>query len=141
MSHANASDMKPTHAKGTTDLAALDLIELTKRVAALERQAGQKGKGTCICKVSPMYRWRDAHRTVEDPRISRHSDMFLDHRCPHHGEAAQPALWGRHKEKELQVTWAQWDSLGIAYTPEDEATRQPFDHAAALAAALKRGDR
>lgn len=130
-----------THAKGTTDLATLDLLTLSKRVAALERQAGQKGTGVCICKVSPAIRWREAHRMIEDPRASRHSDLFIDHRCPHHGEKAQPALWGRHKEKELQVKWAEWDSLGIAYTPEDEATRQPFDGAAALAAARARGDR
>jgi hypothetical protein len=126
MSHSNASGMHPSHAKGTTDLATLDLIELTKRVAALERAAGQKGNGACFCRASPAARWREGVRVVEDPRLAR-VHILLDHRCPHHGEKAQPALWGRHKEKELQVTWPQWDSLGIVYNPEDEATRKPFD--------------
>lgn len=132
-------------AQGTTDLDTLDLIALSKRVALLERQAGQKGTGACICKASPSWRWRNCFRMIEDPRApGGRFDTFnviLDHRCPLHGEKAQPGLWGRHKEKELLASWAQWDSLGIAYTPEDEATRQPFDGEAAMKAARTRGDR
>lgn len=126
-----------SHAKGTTDLATLDLAELTKRVAALERQAGQKGSGSCFCPASPAQRYKEAFRMIDDPRGkgTRHYAPILDHRCPHHGEAAQPALWGRHKDKELLVTWPQWDSLGICYTPEDEVTRHPIDFDAARAAA------
>lgn len=126
--------MNATHSTGTTDPTTLDLIELTKRVAALERQAGQKGSGACVCRASPAARWREGVRCIEDPRLAR-VHILLDHRCPHHGEVAQPVLWGRHKEKELQVTWVQWDSLGIAHNAEDEATRVPFDLAAARKAA------
>lgn len=131
------------HATGTTDLATLDLAELTKRVAALERQAGQKGTGECICKGSPAWRWRECYRTVEDPRGggAKHCNLILDHRCPQHGEKAQPALWGRHKDKELLVTWAEWDSLGICYTVADEGTRKVFDYEGAMAKARTRGDR
>ena len=73
------------------------------------------GTGACICGVSPERLQATADRagcTMD----SYGSTMILDHRCPHHGEKAQPAVWGRHKEKELIVTPSQWKSLGITYT-------------------------
>lgn len=138
MSHANARKLRAT----MTD--AERLADIEKRIAALERGAGKAGNGSCICIASPFQRWREAFRMVEDPRankIEKHYRPILDHRCPHHGEKAQPKLWGRHKEKTLQVSWAEWDSLGICYTPDDDAARGPFDGAAAMAAARTRGDK
>lgn len=73
---------------------------------------GTPGTGVCICPQSPdrMARtaklWNESFETVK-------LNMLLDHRCPHHGEKAQPALWGRHKEKVLEVKAAEWLSLGI----------------------------
>lgn len=132
MSHAQANKLRAT--MGADER----LADIEKRLVALERAEGKKGTGACICKASPALQWRSAFRMIEDPRASKHYPLMLDHRCAHHGEEAQPKLWGRMKDKELLVTWAQWDSLGIAYTPEDEATKQPFDGAAALAAAKAR---
>jgi hypothetical protein len=38
-------------------------------------------------------------------------NYLLDHRCPVHGEKAEPAVWGRHKEMELLVPVRTWRIL------------------------------
>lgn len=73
----------------------------------LKRAEGTAGSGVCICGMPPD-RDRTRNGVLVDDLNSR-----LDHRCPHHGEKAQPLLWGRHKTHELLVTPAQWDSLGV----------------------------
>lgn len=78
----------------------------------LQAAEGQPGTGVCICKQSPDHvaataaKWQCKFEAAN-------LNMMLDHRCPHHGEKAQPILWGRHKEKELLVTPHQWLSLGV----------------------------
>lgn len=96
------------------------IAEVDTRVEALERARGRPGTGTCICGASPQMREEWAARegvTWEYQSKSRFpTSALLDHRCPWHGEKAQSALWGRHKDLELVVTYAQWSSLGV--TPE-----------------------
>lgn len=73
------------------------------------------GTGACVCPNSPERVRQMAelwHETFDTVKLN----IILDHRCAHHGERAQPTLWGRHKEKELVVTAAQWNSLGVTYT-------------------------
>lgn len=73
---------------------------------------GIPGTGACICQHGPenFYRmW--GHAKIEP----REGNMIFDHRCAKHGEKAQPALWGRHREKELSVSREQWESLGVEY--------------------------
>lgn len=80
----------------------------------LEAAEGTAGTGACICPQSPEQVRRMAalwHETFETVKLN----ILLDHRCPHHGEKAQPALWGRHKEKVLEVKAAEWLSLGITH--------------------------
>lgn len=78
----------------------------------LRAAEGTPGTGICICMIPPEYlhkmarEWHDKFETVN-------LKMCLDHRCPEHGEKAQPALWGRHKDMELSVTAQQWLSLGV----------------------------
>jgi hypothetical protein len=84
-------------------------VMLERFVAAAE---GVSGTGVCVCKSSPEERQKHAER-MGFTLAAMGMNMVLDHRCPHHGEKAQPALWGRHKEKELVVTPAQWLSLGV----------------------------
>lgn len=78
----------------------------------LDTAEGKPGTGVCICPNSPD-RVREMaelwHETFETIKLS----ILLDHRCPHHGEKAQPTLWGRHKEKVLEVRAAEWLSLGV----------------------------
>lgn len=104
------------------------LADLEKRLAALERAKGQQGTGACICKASPESTRKSAERsgcTLVEYGIN----LCIDHRCPHHGEKAQPAVWGRFKDKELFVTPRQWESLGVTYPTTtqiaaDEATTE-----------------
>lgn len=70
------------------------------------------GTGACICKFSPKTSKEFAARTNTGFEHWQGS-MTLDHRCTHHGEKAQPALWGRHKTLELVVTPREWLSLGV----------------------------
>ena len=89
-----------------------DVVQnILTRLVTLEnifkKTIGEIGTGTCICKSAPD-RNRYRNGTLVDDLNSN-----LDHRCPHHGETAQPAIWGRHKELTLYVTPAEWDSLGI----------------------------
>jgi hypothetical protein len=70
------------------------------------------GNAKCICTVSPETFRLNCERMYLTPEASN-MNLLLDHRCPHHGEKAQPKLWGRHKELELAVPWADWASLGI----------------------------
>lgn len=88
------------------------VADLARKYDRLRRDhPGTPGTGACICKNRPD-RNRDPHG------IGRQTDdlnSILDHRCPLHGEKAQPALWGRHKDFELCVTPAEWDSLGVRY--------------------------
>lgn len=73
------------------------------------------GTGACICGHSPEAATRHALK-MGSTLAAYNMNMQLDHRCPHHGERAQPTLWGRHKEKTLVVTPAEWNSLGVTYT-------------------------
>jgi len=90
--------------------------DLQARVAKLEAN-GVRGTGECICQISPAQSQRSMERMLEWPgqRYSVHNNMLFDHRCPMHGEKAQRAVWGRHKELHLSITWKQWESLGISY--------------------------
>jgi hypothetical protein len=90
----------------TSILAQLTALDL--RVKALERPIGKPGTGECICKMRPD---RDRHRQGYTDDLN----SVVDHRCPWHGEKAQPKLWGRHSIKELMVTPEQWRSLGVNY--------------------------
>lgn len=87
--------------------------------------APQRGTGDCICQYSPEAREKQARRlqykSWEDEDSERPGNLvaILDHRCPKHGEKAQPPLWGRHKTLELSVTCTQWKSLGIKYKEEE----------------------
>lgn len=94
-------------------------LAIAERVRKLEASRGIAGTGACICKASPesvvseLDRMRESWETNSKSRFPK--SAWLDHRCPKHGEKAQPTLWGRHKEKELQVTYAQWNSLGVKH--------------------------
>lgn len=80
--------------------------------ALLDHAQGTPGSGECVCKLSPGALQRAADR-MKCTLVAYGQNMLLDHRCPHHGERAQPDLWGRHKERELLVTPQQWLSLGV----------------------------
>lgn len=103
------------------------LRELEDRVAALEASRGKLGTGVCICGVGPAHIFREAQTyrpqidTMERALNVVGRNMGLDHRCPLHGEKAQPALWGRNKDKVLIVEPHEWLSLGIAH----ESDMQP----------------
>lgn len=73
---------------------------------------GTLGTGICICPSSPE-RVREIAVLWNFETVN--FKILLDHRCPHHGEKAQPALWGRHNEKILEVRAAEWLSLGITH--------------------------
>lgn len=96
------------------DRAVLDL--LCKRVAKLEAE-GVRGTGACICLKSPEATVTTMQRMLEWPeqRFNVSNNMLFDHRCPVHGEKAQPAVWGRHKELQLSVTWKIWEAIGVVY--------------------------
>jgi hypothetical protein len=51
-------------------------------------------------------------------------NYLLDHRCPQHGEKAQPAVWGRHKDLELIVTIAQYEVLVAPVVPVQEVNAE-----------------
>lgn len=76
-----------------------------------------KNTGECICPRSPDSAMAEARRMqISWPPIGseeKHFMLILDHRCPHHGEKVQPAVWGRHRELELFVTGRQWQSLCV----------------------------
>lgn len=93
------------------------IAKLEKRLAAFERQVGKPGTGECFCRKSPEWVLKQMERVCEPPEFKyvSHNDMLLDHRCPVHGEKAQPAVWGRHKDFELSVTFKQWESLSVTY--------------------------
>lgn len=100
----------------------IQISELKARVSKLEAAKGKPGSGACMCKMSPEDREKNCAMmgtTWEAESKTRFpSSALVDHRCPKHGEKAQPALWGRHKDKELQVTYAEWASLGVAWESE-----------------------
>jgi len=95
------------------------LDRAVQRIEALELPRGEAATGACMCRASPESVEADCARLLETWELRAKSQFprnaFIDHRCPKHGEKAQPALWGRHKEKELQVTYAQWQSLGVKH--------------------------
>lgn len=99
------------------------IAELTTRLDMIEVQLakpiGKPGSGACICQASPEQREKDCVRQSSTWAVESKGrfpiSAMLDHRCPQHGEKAQPLLWGRHRDKELHVTHAQWASLGIIY--------------------------
>lgn len=85
-----------------------------KFLRAVQEIEGKRGTGKCFCRQSPEYlqeRAEQHHCTL----LALDMNILIDHRCPHHGEKAQPALWGRHKEKELLVSVPQWLSLGVVH--------------------------
>jgi hypothetical protein len=76
---------------------------------------GVPGTGACICQHNPenfKRMWGDDPKALHEAR----GCMIFDHRCTTHGEKAQPVLWGRHKDKQLSVTWKEWESLGVTHT-------------------------
>lgn len=85
------------------------------RIDALKLHfSGKPGSGACICPRSPESLKRDCdawHETLDATKAC----IQVDHRCPWHGEKAQPKLWGRHKDKVLVVTGREWLSLGVEY--------------------------
>lgn len=90
--------------------------EMDKAMDEIQRAAIDelRGTGACVCKYSPERRKADAAR-MHESFDAWNGCMTLDHRCAHHGEKAQAKLWGRHKTVELDVTAAQWLSLGVDY--------------------------
>lgn len=87
---------------------------VVRLLAAATDNVGTPGTGACICPSSPDRVRHMAelwHETFETVKLN----ILLDHRCGHHGEKAQPGLWGRHKEKVLEVKAAEWLALGITY--------------------------
>ena len=54
---------------------------------------------TCICRMPPGHGYPNQE------------NYLLDHRCPLHGEKAEPAVWGRHTEMELLVAARTWRIL------------------------------
>ena len=80
----------------------------------LEAVEGTPGTGACICGISPEHVAKQAERFQCNFALAG-LNMILDHRCPHHGEKAQPAVWGRYKEKQLVVKPSEWLSLGVTY--------------------------
>lgn len=90
----------------------IELEALTLNLQAIASYVGTPGTGACICDASPERIQAYAQRIQTNFDICG-VDLNLDHRCPHHGEKAQPMLWGRHKDKKLTVTPAQWLSLGV----------------------------
>lgn len=103
----------------------LDHIELRAAIARCMREIvalrppGKPGLGSCICKMSPEDREKQCQlqgSSWEKDASSRFpSSALVNHRCPKHGEKAQPDLWGRHKELELVVSHKEWVSLGRTY--------------------------
>lgn len=97
------------------------IAEIEVRVERLEafKPKGTPGTGACICMRSPEGAEAECKRmttTWETESKGRYPIVaYLDHRCALHGEKAQPALWGRNKDKELAVSYAQWASLGVTY--------------------------
>lgn len=45
----------------------------------------------CICPMPPGHEYPNQ------------SEYAIDHRCPLHGEATLPRVWGRHKELQLRL--------------------------------------
>lgn len=81
---------------------------------------GVPGSGVCVCKFSPEAQEDWARRSGYASWLARDQKegagaAELDHRCPRHGNEAQPAVWGRHKTLTLQVTAKEWDSLGVRH--------------------------
>lgn len=100
----------------------MDLAALTARVVSLERPQGKPGTGACMCKVPPESMTPSWCRELSPYDQRKHrSNGLVDHRCPKHGETAQPALWGRHRDRELLITPDQWDSLGVTYEKPEVA--------------------
>jgi hypothetical protein len=73
---------------------------------------GTPGSGACICRWPPEKAKDHCEQTHQTFEVYKGS-LLLDHRCSHHGEKAQPTLWGRHKILELSVTPQQWTALGV----------------------------
>lgn len=99
----------------TPDEMTVAIRALQKRVAALELglPRGTPGTGACICFNTEDVIQRK--HTVEE-WLAKGYNIRLDHRCAHHGQLAQPALWGRHKDLSLLITFAEWNSLGVTHS-------------------------
>jgi hypothetical protein len=95
---------------------------VTDLVRSVKLPVEKVGTGVCVCEWPPEKFLAHANKMGESPETAI-GVMQLDHRCIRHGEKAQVALWGRHKEKELRPTWKQWASLGITY--EVKSTSEP----------------
>lgn len=93
-----------------------EIRELASLICTLpDSVEGQPGDGSCICAASPEYQEIASKRMGFTDWVRHGGKAILDHRCPKHGEAAQPRIWGRHKERTLPVTAVQWRSLGVTY--------------------------
>jgi len=87
-----------------------DVETLVDNLLPLETANVVPGTGECICDVPPK-------RLLSHPDpewAKKNQNLSLDHRCAIHGEKAQPAVWGRHKELQLSVPWNVWESLGVS---------------------------
>jgi hypothetical protein len=61
-----------------------------------------------VCAVTPEQA-KQMHEANPSDRFPVR--MLLDHRCPIHGEKAQPNVWGRHKDMILKVSLGEWEVL------------------------------
>ena len=73
----------------------------------------------CICAITPE---QAAHQQEVNPSDTYPMKALLDHRCPEHGEKAQPAVWGRHKELMLPVSVEEWRVLHVDTTQDGTLT-------------------
>ena len=105
---------------------------LEQRIAELEKQmtqamqVGYRAPGPCFCPASPAARQTHMERMREwpDQRFNESWELILDHRCPEHGERAQPRVWGRHRELVLRVNFRVWESLSVNYEVDNGSQTQ-----------------
>ncbi len=74
------------------------------------------GNMNCICTMGPGHSY--PNREV----------YIIDHRCPLHGERAQPMVWGRHKELVLSIEVTTYDTLKREDQPQSPSHKfKPAD--------------
>lgn len=103
-----------------------EVRELAGLIATVD-PIGQRGNGGCICTATPAWQEQSAKRMgfeswLDEAKKGRAGVAQLDHRCPEHGERAQPRLWGRHKTLVLEVSAKEWNSLGVTYPEKPVVT-------------------
>lgn len=104
-------------------------IEELARLIVEDPRIGSTGDGCCICAASPDWQEQSAKRMgfdswLDESKKGRAGEAQLDHRCPWHGEQAQPRLWGRNRTLVLSVSAKQWASLGVVYAVEENGNAQ-----------------